>query len=287
MEVRSRSNENRYSGPGLAASQGIAHPPWCLIGRVLQNVQEVTVTLIALVWPSQPWYPTVLGLPVEPQGTSNILLSPTAAHICKTHTPPPQLATRMVSISASITIPLTNLTNKRKPDKLTWDAPCESGFQKLKGALPQEPILSVHLLRNYSTDISHCIGFTFSEFKDKECVAKVHIEWKDFSFHVDYIPLTSADDVLGEVSRAITESLKFDRITSGLECDRFFIALSNDELTLVSEHVLKRIQCQVRSRQSIVLQGTDHFWKYNPDGHERAKLHRYFLYRETLCLYIT
>ena len=36
---------------------------------------------------------------------------------------------------ASIAIPLTNLTKKRKFDKVTLDAECENAFQKLKGAL--------------------------------------------------------------------------------------------------------------------------------------------------------
>ena len=149
----------------------------------------------------------------------------------------------------------------------------------------------LRLLRNYSTDISQCTGFTFPEFKGMECVAKVHVEWKDFSFHVDYTPLTLADDVQSEVSQAITESLKnFDKITRR-ECHRFFIALSDEELHLVGAHVGDEIQCQVCSRQSIVLQGTSHFWKYNPDPIEREKLlfyymktRRFFHAHEVKCL---
>ena len=80
---------------------------------------------------------------------------------------------------------------------------------------------------------------------------------KDLSFHIGYTPLTLADD-------------------------HFFIALSSAELSLVSDQVCEEIQCQVPSRQSIVLQGTDHFWKYNPDDHERVKLYSYFIARGTL-----
>ena len=134
----------------------------------------------------------------------------------------------------------------------------------------------LRLLRNYRRDISHCIGFTFPEYKEKECVAKVRIEWKDLSFHISYIPLTSAQDVQHEVSQAITESLDFDRGINRLACDCFFIRLSNAELNLVSRKVHEEIKCQVPSRQSIVLQGTKHFWKYNPNDKESRNLYRYF-----------
>ena len=42
---------------------------------------------------------------------------------------------RFVPQFASIAIPLTNLTKKRKLDKVTWDAECDNAFQKLKVAL--------------------------------------------------------------------------------------------------------------------------------------------------------
>ena len=139
------------------------------------------------------------------------------------------------------------------------------------------------LLRNFRPDIHHCIGFTFPEYKEKECVAKVHIEWKDLSFHINYTPLTSAVDVLHEVSQAITESL--NAITNRLACDhRFFIRLSNAELKLVSRSIHEDIKCQVPSRHSIVLQGKNHFWKYNPNTDEREKIFGYFIDRETLLV---
>lgn len=50
---------------------------------------------------------------------------------------------RFVPQFASIAIPLNNLTKKRKPDKDIWDAECGNAFQKLKGGLSQEPILTV------------------------------------------------------------------------------------------------------------------------------------------------
>ena len=44
--------------------RGYANPPWNLVGRVLARVEEQTadLVLVAPVWPSQPWYPKLLGL---------------------------------------------------------------------------------------------------------------------------------------------------------------------------------------------------------------------------------
>lgn len=42
-----------------------AHPPWNLIGRTLSKVQREPVELVLLVapvWPTQPWYPSLLAL---------------------------------------------------------------------------------------------------------------------------------------------------------------------------------------------------------------------------------
>jgi len=44
--------------------KGYANPPWCLIGRVLSQVQQqqAQVILVAPVWKGQPWYPMLLGM---------------------------------------------------------------------------------------------------------------------------------------------------------------------------------------------------------------------------------
>ena len=44
--------------------RGYANPPWNLLGRVLNRIQQqkVILVLIAPVWKSQPWYPTLLEL---------------------------------------------------------------------------------------------------------------------------------------------------------------------------------------------------------------------------------
>ena len=45
-----------------------ANPPWILIGRVLAKIQASNpdlILLVAPIWPSQPWYPTLLGLLVD------------------------------------------------------------------------------------------------------------------------------------------------------------------------------------------------------------------------------
>ena len=45
-----------------------ANPPWNLIGKVVSKVeeQEAEVVLIAPIWPSQPWFPRLLGLLMSP-----------------------------------------------------------------------------------------------------------------------------------------------------------------------------------------------------------------------------
>ena len=61
-----------------------------------------------------------------------------------------------------------------------------------------------------------CTGFTFPEYKDKECVAKVCIKWSKFSFYIDYTPLSSMGRFQQEIALAITESLKFINLTRRL-----------------------------------------------------------------------
>ena len=41
--------------------KGYANPPWCLIGRILSQVENQQV-LVAPVWKGQPWYPVLLGM---------------------------------------------------------------------------------------------------------------------------------------------------------------------------------------------------------------------------------
>ena len=44
--------------------KGYANPPWCLVGRVLKQVQaqEAKVILVAPVWKGQAWYPVLLEM---------------------------------------------------------------------------------------------------------------------------------------------------------------------------------------------------------------------------------
>ena len=46
---------------------GFAHPPWCLIARVLMKVQreEATVILVAPLWRTQSWFPSLLNVLVD------------------------------------------------------------------------------------------------------------------------------------------------------------------------------------------------------------------------------
>ena len=47
-----------------APVKGYANPPWCLIGKVLNQVrtQQVQVILVAPIWRGQPWYPVLLEM---------------------------------------------------------------------------------------------------------------------------------------------------------------------------------------------------------------------------------
>ena len=64
--------------------KGFANTPWSLIGIVLTKVQsqETEVILIAPIWPSQPWYPRLLGLlvphplRVDPQAVAIVSENP-------------------------------------------------------------------------------------------------------------------------------------------------------------------------------------------------------------------
>lgn len=46
---------------------GFANPPWALIARVLAQVQaqKAQVVLVAPVWKTQPWYPTLLNMLID------------------------------------------------------------------------------------------------------------------------------------------------------------------------------------------------------------------------------
>lgn len=50
---------------------------------------------------------------------------------------------RFVPQFATIAAPLTDLTKKRKADKVAWDHKCDTAFKKLKEILIQEPVLGV------------------------------------------------------------------------------------------------------------------------------------------------
>ena len=61
-----------------------ANPPWNLLGRALAKVQREqveVVLMIAPVWPTQPWYPSLLGLLIDyprliPQGENTLWGTP-------------------------------------------------------------------------------------------------------------------------------------------------------------------------------------------------------------------
>ena len=52
---------------GQAGSLNYAHPPWCLIARVLRKVrlEKTALVLITPLWRSQPWFPMILDMLVD------------------------------------------------------------------------------------------------------------------------------------------------------------------------------------------------------------------------------
>ena len=78
--------------------QVFAHPPWCLISRVLRKVQadKETVVLITPLWHTQPWFPVLMDLLVDyplllPKMEGVIRPSPNCD--CPIQGLPPQLVT--------------------------------------------------------------------------------------------------------------------------------------------------------------------------------------------------
>ena len=53
--------------------RGYANPPWNLVGRTLSQIQaqQTDVVLIAPVWKSQPWYPTLLLMLIDFPSVNN------------------------------------------------------------------------------------------------------------------------------------------------------------------------------------------------------------------------
>ena len=145
----------------------------------------------------------------------------------------------------------------------------------------------LRLLRNYDSSISKCIGFVFPAFESYQCVTMVTVEWKDLSFCVRCSALTTWPDVNREVSEVITTFLTIScHINQGVSPLRFFVRLSEDDLRAVGSKVDDTIECQVASRQSIVLRGASHFWKWIGNTSERDSMkdliirdHRLFPYK--------
>ena len=60
LEGRSRSRSSQLSDKIL----GFAHPPWCLIMRVLHKAQmeRATLVVIAQLWKTQAWFPVIMEM---------------------------------------------------------------------------------------------------------------------------------------------------------------------------------------------------------------------------------
>ena len=81
---------------------GFAHPPWCLIPRVLRKVrsEEASLVLVTPLWPSQAWFPDLMEMlmdsPIElPQMAGVITRSPNCD--CPVGETPPRLVACNIS----------------------------------------------------------------------------------------------------------------------------------------------------------------------------------------------
>ena len=81
---------------------GYAHPPWCLVARVLTKAQMegATVILVTPLWQSQPWFPTLLDMlidfPIQLPSVEN-LVTPSPNCDCPVWGIQPQLVAWKVS----------------------------------------------------------------------------------------------------------------------------------------------------------------------------------------------
>ena len=80
---------------------GFAHPPWCLISRVLGKIQleKATVVLITPLWQTQAWFPTLIEMivdfPIILPRQEILAPSPNCMEMVRSH--PPQLVVWKVS----------------------------------------------------------------------------------------------------------------------------------------------------------------------------------------------
>jgi len=105
---------------------GFAHPPWCLIARVLMKVQVegATVVLVTPLWETQPWFPVVVSMPVDlPILLPNIpdLLTPSPNCDCPVAETRPQLVAWKVS---------GNTSNQRRFQAMLSTSSCPPGGAK-------------------------------------------------------------------------------------------------------------------------------------------------------------
>jgi len=105
---------------------GFAHPPWCLIARVLMKVQVkgATVVLVTPLWETQPWFPVVVGMLLDlPTLLPNIpdLLIPFPNCDCPVAETWPQPVIWKVS---------GNISNQRRFQAMLSTSSCLSGGAK-------------------------------------------------------------------------------------------------------------------------------------------------------------
>ena len=104
--------------------RGYANPPWCLIGKVLAQVQtqRAQIVLLAPVWKTQPWYPLLLlmavGCPYLVKEDMGIMLNQDRAPMIQTQLAVWNISGRDTSFRRRLPLSCSNQGGKR-PISLT------------------------------------------------------------------------------------------------------------------------------------------------------------------------
>ena len=142
---------------------GFAHPPWCLIAKVLTKVQreEATVILVAPLWRNQPWFPSLLSMLADqpiilPDIPDLIIPSPNCN--CPVLETQPQLIAWKVSGITSVQRRFqTMLSNS---SCLPGEANYNSAWKKWKGWCKQRG------MHPFAADVSSILGFLADQFEE-------------------------------------------------------------------------------------------------------------------------
>lgn len=146
---------------------GFAHPPWCLIARVLMKVQreEATVILVAPLWRTQPWFPSLLNVLVDlPILLPDIpdLIIPSLNCDCPVLETQPKLVAWKVSGITSVPKEIPNnaiellMSSRRSKTISNYN----SAWKKWEGWCKQRG------MHPFQADVSAILGFLADQFEE-------------------------------------------------------------------------------------------------------------------------